>query len=585
MNKLKDTACMKVRGEGQGIRDKGMKQLRIIHYELRNGFVRIIRTFSPLQGSSLSLRNPNSQRPHLAAICKSGDYPVIRNSVIGYIANITPFPLPLILLFAIFVFVSCSSTKTEVPVKVAPPAAEPPPKTAKSEIPASYREIAFPDFKYEVPHPDSFRVQIGDSITGYIVEDKTLPLVQFTAYFRESTVPDSIRDRAAADMLSVMFRRGGADSIPAPRLEDSLEFISAGISSELSTFRSSFSVDALSKDFEGTMRLARQILTGPAFAKEVLEVQKNGFIEAFRRRYDNPSQVLSALKNHVNYENNPRLWDAHDKEYQALTSADLKRLAQGKFKKGRIIFALSGDVNKDSAMVFLKKYFEEWQSAATPAPAKEVPPLKFLNKPGIYVTDKEITQANIALNQPFLKRPHPDYYPAAVAGFILGGGGFSSRLTTRIRSNEGLAYSIYSHVDNNYRDTGLTTIALQTKVESAALALRLIEEEIEKLAAQGPSEEELALAKNALIESLPGLFDSPESIAQIFAYDELLGKSKDHYTDYVSSIQAVTAEQVKTMIRRYFSREKMTISIVAPAAQLKELEPFTLVPADSLEFR
>lgn len=498
-----------------------------------------------------------------------------------HITSTRRFSFLLMLVFSIFAFVSCSSTKTETPAEVTP--AAPPAQTAESEVPDSYREITFPAFQYGVPHPDSFRVQITDSITGYIVEDKTLPLVQFTAYFKESTVPDSIRDRAAADMLSVMFRRGGADSISAQKLEDSLEFISAEISSSLSAFQSSFSINTLSKDFEGTMRLARQILTKPAFEKKVLDVQKNGFIDAFRRRYETPAQTLFALKNHVNYENNPRLWDAHDTEYQALTSADLKRLARGKFKKDRIIFALSGDVNKDSVIVFLKKYFEEWQSTA--APGKEVQPLKFVNKPGIYVTDKEITQANIALNQPFLKRPHPDYYPAAVASFILGGGGFSSRLTTRIRSDEGLAYSIYSHVDNNYRDTGLTTIALQTKVESTALALRLIEEEIEKLAAQGPSAEELALAKNALIESLPGLFDSPESTAQIFASDELLGKSKDHYSDYINSIQAVTAEQVKTMIRRYFSREKMTVSIVAPAAQLKELEPFTLVPADSLEFR
>ena len=105
----------------------------------------------------------------------------------------------------------------------------------------------------------------------------------------------------------------------------------------------------------------------------------------------------------------------------------------------------------------------------------------FARKPGVYVVDKDITQANITMNQPFVKRPHPDYYPTAVASFILGGGSFSSRLMNRVRSDEGLAYSVYSTVGNDYRDTAMTTIALQTKVETVDFAMKLIFEEVEKL--------------------------------------------------------------------------------------------------------
>jgi zinc protease len=184
-----------------------------------------------------------------------------------------------------------------------------------------------------------------------------------------------------------------------------------------------------------------------------------------------------------------------------------------------------------------------------------------------------------------VKRPHPDYYPTAVANFILGGGSFSSRLMTRVRSDEGLAYHISSRAGNDYRDTAMITISLQTKVESASLALKLIYEEIDKLAKDGPTEEELAMAKKTLVESLPGLFDSPSSTAVLFAKDELLGKSPDHYLDYVKEINAVTAEQVKAMIKKYYAKEKMTISVVGPVSKLGDLKPFIVVPLDSLEFR
>jgi zinc protease len=262
------------------------------------------------------------------------------------------------------------------------------------------------------------------------------------------------------------------------------------------------------------------------------------------------------------------------------------------FANGRILFALSGDVDKDSAVVMLKEFFESWNAAVAKNvkkeaknPFQEPTPLSFLRKPGIYVVDKDITQANISMNQPFVKRPHADYYPAAVANFILGGGSFTSRLMNRVRSDEGLAYSVYSSVGNDYRDTAMVTIALQTKVESVEFALKLIREVVNEFAEQGPTEEELAQAKKSLIESLPSLFDSPEATAVIFARGELVGKTYDHYLDYVKEINAVTADQVKAMVKKYFDMDKMTTSIVAPVSKLDAIKPFTVIPQDSLEFR
>ena len=453
-----------------------------------------------------------------------------------------------------------------------------------SEIPESYKDIRFPEFNYVTPNPVDYRVQIAEGVTGYIVSSRSLPLVNFTVYFEEGQLPSVIQDEAASSMVGSMFRRGAGGGLTPHALDDSLEFISAGLSTSAGTFSSSFEIDCLSKDFRNMLDLAQKVLLDPAFDKDQLEIIKANYITAYERRYDTPAKILSALETKVNYAPNPRLWDPNLEEYKKVSADDVRRLAKGTFSSKKIVFALSGDIDKDSATTLLKDFFAKWkvkEEKTVVAPT----PYRFLNKPGTYVVDKDISQANIRMSQPFVKRPHPDYYPAAVASFILGGGSFSSRLMNRVRSDEGLAYSVYSSVDNDYRDTGMTTISIQTKVETVDYALKLIFEEVEKLAKDGPTEEELSLAKKTLIESLPSLFDSPESTASIFAVGDLLGKKDNHYLEYIREVNAVTPEQVKQMTAKYFSKEKMTISVVGPVAKLEALKPFIQLSVDSLDFR
>ena len=458
-------------------------------------------------------------------------------------------------------------------------------KSVDSSLPASYKDVRFAEFNYVAPYPKDYRVELAPGITGYVVSDRSLPLVDFTVYFEETSVPKSLSDEAANSMVSSMLRRGAGGGFTPHALDDSLEFISASIGTSVGTFSSMFDINCLSKDFPNMLATAKQVLTAPAFDKEQLEILKANYVTSYDRRYDTPSKVLSALKTKVNLKENPRLWDATAEEYKKVTAADVKREAEGVFSSRRIVFALAGDVDKDSSIAMLKTFFDGWKVAAAKTEPAKLEPLSYLNKPGTYIVDKDITQANISMNQPFVKRPHADYYPAAVASFILGGGSFTSRLMNRVRSDEGLAYSIYSSVGNDYRDTAMVTIALQTKVETADFAIKLIFEEIDKLSKGGPTEEELVQAKKSLIESLPSLFDSPASTAIIFAKGELLGKKDDHYLEYVKEINAVTAEQVKAMVAKYFDKNKMTISVVGPVEKLSSLKPFTVVPLDSLEFR
>lgn len=496
-------------------------------------------------------------------------------------------PFKMTLFFLILLIFGCSSTPVKNNISEVTPVSktnEEPvvSKSTNNALPSSYKEISFPEFTYVAPHPKEYRVQLDDSITGYIVVDRSLPLISFSMFFKEATIPSNIKETAALELLSPMFRRGGSSDISANALDDSLEFISASVHGGLGSYYSKISIDCLSKNFEEMLSLSKSVFTKPGFDEKQLEIQKTSYITAYKRRFDNPASILSALRSKVNYASSPRLWNPTVEEYQSVSKKDLEQFGKTKFSANHVVFALAGDIEKDSALVLLKKYFADWKKSSK---RDLTPSILLLKKPGVYAVEKDITQANISMNQPFVKRPHPDYYPTAVASFILGGGSFSSRLTSKIRSEEGLAYSVYSHAGNNYNDTALTTIALQTKAESAFFAVQLIIQEIQKLSKEGPTLEELELAKKTLIESLHGLFDSPSSTASIFAVDELVGKSQDHYLEYVQEINAITPEQVKAMTAKYFDPQKMTISIVGPAKAWEKFENVTVIPIKDLYFR
>ncbi len=184
---------------------------------------------------------------------------------------------------------------------------------------------------------------------------------------------------------------------------------------------------------------------------------------------------------------------------------------------------------------------------------------------------------------PFVKRPHPDYYQAAIASYILGGSSFSSRLTNTVRTQNGLAYSIYSFAKSDYEDVALSGISLQTKVESAKTALQLIREEVLKLGKEGPTDEELNFAKKSLIESMPAMFENAETTANTFAVSEFNGRSLEHYREYPEKLKAVTKEQVKAMTAKYFNPDSFKVSIVGTANKMG-LDSVTIIPISALEF-
>ncbi|MBA3071014.1 MAG: insulinase family protein, partial [Nitrospirae bacterium] len=176
--------------------------------------------------------------------------------------------------------------------------------------------------------------------------------------------------------------------------------------------------------------------------------------------------------------------------------------------------------------------------------------------------DRDVTQATIIIGHLGISRDNPDYYAVSVMNYILGSGGFSSRLMQKIRDELGLAYDVRSFFTTS-KEKGLFQAEVQTKNESANTATEEILKQIEKIREEKVSDEELSGAKDYLTGSFPRRLDTSRKIADFLATVEFYNLGLDYAEKYVSFINAVTKEDVQRVAGKYLDAENFVLIVVA----------------------
>jgi zinc protease len=208
------------------------------------------------------------------------------------------------------------------------------------------------------------------------------------------------------------------------------------------------------------------------------------------------------------------------------------------------------------------------------------------------MVQKPLSQAYVRLGLPLFKRPHPDYYSVSLLNEILGGGGFMSRLGTKIRSDAGLTYSIYSNAESNYTYPGTFYIEFFTKNSSFSQAVAMIIEEVRKVISEEVTEQELENAKASLTGSLPSMFRSPFDIVSTYAWNEYYNRDPDHFKVYEEKLRKVTRQDLLRVAKQYLTPDNFTYTVVGDTNELlnQETDGFSLskmevkvIPVDSIE--
>jgi zinc protease len=246
-----------------------------------------------------------------------------------------------------------------------------------------------------------------------------------------------------------------------------------------------------------------------------------------------------------------------------LTQADVKKFHQTHYRPNNAIIAIAGDLSQERAVTVLHKYFAAWQAAAIPAtswPEVEQPAAEQVT------LNQKVSQANVLLGHIGIARSDPDYYAVQVMNYILGGGGFGSRLMDKIREELGLVYHIHSSFSAR-KHAGPFIISLQTKNASATQAIDESLQVVRHFIEQGPTPKDLEEAKAYLINSFPLRLVSNNDVAGLLPALEFYGLGLDYPERYPELIGQVTLEQVQAAAKAHLYPDRLLRVVVADLAQ------------------
>jgi zinc protease len=248
----------------------------------------------------------------------------------------------------------------------------------------------------------------------------------------------------------------------------------------------------------------------------------------------------------------------------AITAEDIRKFHDTLYRPNNAILSVVGDITPDELDALVRKYLSEWKPGNVPG--RTPLPLPAKRKETVLI-DRELTQANVILGHTGVNRGNPDYYAISVMNYILGGGGFSSRLMQTVRDEMGLAYDIHSFFAP-YKEGGLFEVVVQTKNESANTVVGVIDRQLKRIRSEQISDQELEDAKAYLTGSFPRRLETSRKIADFLAVVEFYGLGLDYVDKYALHIKAVTKDEVLRVANKYLDPVDMVTVVVGKQSKI-----------------
>ncbi|MBD3344220.1 MAG: hypothetical protein GF401_04060 [Chitinivibrionales bacterium] len=450
----------------------------------------------------------------------------------------------------------------------------------KASLPQHPSKISYVPLDWDLPLGAPYRETLDNGLRLYIAEDPTVPMVQMTGFITCGSLDDPAGKEGMGDLAVRLLRTGGTGRFPADTLDQLIELYAIDINFSLHETQLEFKCSFLSEHTDTALTILEEILFNPAFEQEKVDKEKALFRQMIRHRFNNPEPVVAAAYDKLLYpgEENSRL--ATEESVVSVTRKDLVDFHKKYFRTQNFILATAGKFKKQQMKNRLNTLFPKageskplsFEKDITPAPEQKT-----------LIVNKKLNQSYVRIGIPLIKRPHPDYYPLSVLNLILGGGGFTSRLGKKIRSDEGLTYSIRSTVEANYAYPSTFYISFFTKTPSTARATALSLAEVEKIRKEGVTPEELENAKKVLIDGFPSMFRTPYDIVETYAWSEYYGREADHFKVYPDKIKSITLDDVTRVAQKYLDPAKFRYVFVADTADLFAVDTFKEFSTEELE--
>jgi len=401
--------------------------------------------------------------------------------------------------------------------------------------------------------------QTSEGSEVYFVENHDLPIIDLSVNFAAGNARDNAPKAGVANLTRYLMTLGAA-GMTDEDISQKLADVGAVMGGELDADRASFKLRTLSssREREQALDVYTKILQKPDFPDAVLTREKARVIAGLQEAETQPESISSKAFMAALYGSHPYALDDDPATVASIQREDLRKFYATYYGARGAVIALIGDMSRRDA----EQLAERISSGLPQAPAASALPA--VSYPGAAKEQKiqhPASQSHILLGYPGVKRGDADYFPLYVGNYILGGGGFVSRLTEEVREKRGLVYSVYSYF-MPMAELGPFQIGLQTKRDQAGEALKLVRETLAKFIAGGVTEAELNAAKQNITGGFPLRLDSNAKILDYLAVIGFYKLPLTYLDDFNANVKKVTTAQIKDAFARRIDPNKMVTVVV-----------------------
>ncbi|MBW8077164.1 MAG: insulinase family protein [Gallionella sp.] len=412
--------------------------------------------------------------------------------------------------------------------------------------------------------PDIQHWQSASGAKVLFVEDHDIPMLDVAVSVPAGSSFDTAQKSGTAGLTQQLLDLG-SQGLSEDDIARGMADLGAQLGGSFDQDRASVSLRTLSSPTVRAQALAimASVLQHPVFAPDILAREKTRVISALKEAETKPENIADKAFQKAVFGTHPYALPVSGEvaSVATITAQDVQDFYRAHYNARRAVVAIMGDVTRAQAQAIAEQLTGELPEAdagtALPEVARQ-----------IAASEQRIahpaTQSHILIGAPGMSRTDPDYFPLYVGNYILGGGGFVSRLMSEVREKRGLAYSVYSYF-MPLKQTGAFQIGLQTKKEQADDALRLVRKTLADFVAHGPTEQELRAAKQNIVGGFPLRIDSNRKILDYLSVIGFYDMPLTYLDDFSARVEHVTVAQIRDAFKRHIDPQHMaTVMVGAP---------------------
>jgi zinc protease len=417
------------------------------------------------------------------------------------------------------------------------------------------------------------KIQHWQADTGarvYFVENHDLPMLDVSVDIAAGSSFDTAEKSGLAGLTHSMLDLG-APGLSEDEIARKIADIGAQLGGHFDADRSGMTLRTLSNkaEREQALDILARVLQHPLFPEDVLAREKTRLIAGLKEAQTKPESIADKAFNKAVFGTHPYGLPGSGvvESVEKIQRADLEDFYRTHYSAKSAVVAIMGDVTRAEAETIAHQLTAQLPAATDVA---RIAPVEMHIQPSEQRIAHPATQSHILIGAPGIARNDPDYFPLYVGNYILGGGGFASRLMNEVREKRGLAYSVYSYFVPT-KLPGVFQVGLQTKKEQADEALKLVRGTLHDFIAKGPTEKELTAAKQNIMGGFPLRIDSNKKILDYLGIIGFYELPLTYLDDFVGKVDKVTVAQVHDAFKRRVNPDAMaTVIVGAPEAKAQD---------------